>query len=63
MIPQRNTIEKIHTKMWCATPEGQEEVEFVTLNSTGEGKGDEENKKKKNFLGVYPIREVFLRER
>ena len=60
MIPQRDIIEKIHTKiMWCATPEGQDEVELVTLNS----RGVREGKQKKYFLEVYPIREVFLRER
>ena len=32
MIPQRNTIEKIHTKvLWCGTPEGQEGVEIWQL--------------------------------
>ena len=40
MIAQRNAREKIHTKiMWCPTPEGQEEVELVTLNSRQEGGG------------------------
>ena len=58
-IPQRNTIEKVHAKiMWCTTPEGYEEVELVTLNSRGV-----REEEKKYFLGVYPIREVFLRER
>ena len=59
MIPQRNTIKKIHIKiMWYATPEGQEEVELVTLN-TNEGRGgwgcevrEEENKK--IFSGGLP---------
>ena len=49
MIPQSTTIEKIHTKtMWCATPEGQKDVELVTLNSRGVR---EEKNKKKNFWG------------
>ena len=40
MIPQWNEIEKIHTKiMWCATPEGQEEIDLVTLNCRGLGRG------------------------
>ena len=58
MLPQRNAVEKIHTKIvWCATPEGYEEVELVTLNSRGEGVFSEK-KNKKMFSGVYPISEV-----
>ena len=59
MIPQWNEIEKIHTKiMWCATPEGQEEIDLVTLNCRGLGRGGSsergQKKLKKIFSGVLP---------